>query len=41
MMAALRNLAISILRLACAKNIAKACRDYAVSARKTLRLIGF
>ncbi|WP_414041956.1 ISAs1 family transposase [Acidithiobacillus sp. M4-SHS-6] len=41
MMATLRNLAISILRLAGAQNIAKACRDYAASARKTLRLLGF
>lgn len=41
MMATLRNLAISILRLTGVKNIAKACRDYAANARKTLRLIGF
>lgn len=41
MMATLRELAMSIMRLTGVKNIAKACRDFAASARKTLRLIGF
>ncbi|MFA6183152.1 transposase [Acidithiobacillus sp.] len=41
MMATLRVLAMSILRLTGVKNIAKAGRHFAASARETLRQIGF
>ncbi|MDA8181008.1 MAG: hypothetical protein M0Z26_01495 [Acidithiobacillus sp.] len=40
MMATLRGLAMSITRLTGVKNIAKATRDFAASARKTLRQFG-
>ena len=41
MMATLRSLAISIMRLTGVKNIAKAGRDFAASARRTLRQLGY
>ncbi|MBU2742403.1 ISAs1 family transposase [Acidithiobacillus thiooxidans] len=41
MMATLRELAMSIMRLTGVKNIAKACRDFAASAHKTLRQLGY
>lgn len=41
MMATLRGLAMSIMRLIGVKNIAKAGRDFAASARKTLRQLGY
>ncbi|MHB1527515.1 MAG: hypothetical protein ACYCZN_14800 [Candidatus Dormibacteria bacterium] len=40
MMATLRGLAISIMRLTGVKNIAKAARNFAASARVTLRKLG-
>ena len=39
-MATLRNLAISLLRLAKRPNIAKALRDYAAKPHRTLGVIG-
>ncbi|MBU2856246.1 hypothetical protein HF289_04940 [Acidithiobacillus ferrooxidans] len=41
MMATLRELAMSILRLTGVKNIAKGCWDFAASAHKTLRRLGY
>lgn len=41
MMATLRGLAMSIMRLTGVKNIAKAARNFAASAHATLRQIGF
>ncbi len=41
MMATLRGLAMSIMRLIGVKNIARAGRDFAASARKTLRQFGY
>ena len=41
MMATLRGLAMSIMRLIGVENIAKAGRDFAASARKTLRQFGY
>lgn len=41
MMATLRELAMTIMRLTGVKNIAKAARDFAASANKTLRQLGF
>ena len=40
MMATLRSLAMSILRLTGGQNIAKATRHFAASARDTLRQFG-